>query len=476
VLTLAQRLSFGALALPLALIGLPLYVYLPSLFAQGTGLSLPLIGTVLLLSRLIEACADPLLGRWVARWHANNVSLLRTVSLLLALALAAGLLALLAAPLWLMAFTQPYAKAGALCLLVLLIYLVYSWLSIVHYTMATAMVAAGEPATRLYSVREALALLGVLLGSVLPLGLSWVSYGWVCAAMIALACGLLRPFWAVLQGVPLMTGMTDMTGRLNAATSEKAPLNNPNSPLNHAHTDASGSKLHHTAPRSDKHPDNRLDNRLDTQAPSHARLDPYTRRLLTVFFVSTLAGSLPASLLGFYVADVLGLGDRAPQYLAIYFATGALGFAAWPRLARRFAPQRVWALAMAVVAVVFIGTVLLHRDTPHVALWFGAVCAATGVLLGAEWMLPQSLLAAHLAATGRSADAGRVFGVWTWAQKTALALATGVALWGLAALGYRPNDASSNTLALVLLYGGVPALLKALSAVLAWRLLNDTKI
>ena len=52
---LSERFAYGLLALPLALIGLPLYVYLPTLFAQNTGLGLAAIGTVLLTARLVEA-------------------------------------------------------------------------------------------------------------------------------------------------------------------------------------------------------------------------------------------------------------------------------------------------------------------------------------------------------------------------------------------------------------------------------------
>jgi Na+/melibiose symporter-like transporter len=206
--------------------------------------------------------------------------------------------------------------------------------------------------------------------------------------------------------------------------------------------------------------------RSDTTSP----LDPYIKHVLIVFFMSTLAGSLPASLLGFYVADVLGLKDAAPKFLAIYFSAGAVGFALWPKLAQRYSATKLWAIAMAAAALAFAFALFLRADTPNVAWWFGAVCGATGLLLGAEWMLPQSVVATHLAKLSQSEQAGRVFGLWTWAQKMALAIATGVALWGLALLGYVPGQASSSVGALIALYCLVPALLKLVAACAAWRL------
>jgi Na+/melibiose symporter-like transporter len=130
---------------------------------------------------------------------------------------------------------------------------------------------------------------------------------------------------------------------------------------------------------------------------------------------------------------------------------------------------------MLCAALAFCFALFLQADTPHVALWFGVVCGATGFLLGAEWMLPQSVVATRLARLDQTEQAGRVFGLWTWAQKMALATATGVALWGLAALGYAPGDTSSNTGALVMLYCLVPAIMKAVAAAAAWQLLKDKK-
>ena len=66
--------SYGAPALPLALVGLPMAVYLPAVYADadGFGLTLGMVGLILTLSRLTDVVTDPVIGfvsdRLKTRW------------------------------------------------------------------------------------------------------------------------------------------------------------------------------------------------------------------------------------------------------------------------------------------------------------------------------------------------------------------------------------------------------------------------
>ena len=62
--TLSKKdlLSYGALALPLAFVGTPLYIYAPDFYAKNYHVSLSSLGGALLLLRLIDAIQDPILG------------------------------------------------------------------------------------------------------------------------------------------------------------------------------------------------------------------------------------------------------------------------------------------------------------------------------------------------------------------------------------------------------------------------------
>jgi Na+/melibiose symporter-like transporter len=93
----------------------------------------------------------------------------------------------------------------------------------------------------------------------------------------------------------------------------------------------------------------------------------------------------------------------------------------------------------------------------------------SGLALGADLVLPATHLA-DLAATSPRTTA-TYFGVWNFATKLNLALAAGVALPLLAALGYQPGstDPGNNVAALALCYGGLPLLGKLLAASLLQR-------
>lgn len=68
---------FGAPALPLAAMGIPLMVYLPPYYASELGLGLSMVGTIFMITRLWDMVTDPLMGvlsdkfpsRWGRRRH-----------------------------------------------------------------------------------------------------------------------------------------------------------------------------------------------------------------------------------------------------------------------------------------------------------------------------------------------------------------------------------------------------------------------
>ena len=67
-----QGLRYGLMALPLAFVALPLYVFLPNYYARSFGLPLASLGVLLLVARVADAVIDPLLGRWVDRLFARS--------------------------------------------------------------------------------------------------------------------------------------------------------------------------------------------------------------------------------------------------------------------------------------------------------------------------------------------------------------------------------------------------------------------
>ena len=186
------------------------------------------------------------------------------------------------------------------------------------------------------------------------------------------------------------------------------------------------------------------------------------RRLLAVFIASGIAAALPATLFLFFVADVLHLELASGPLLALYFVAGAASLPLWVRLAGRYGRVAAWLGAMLLSIVAFAGASLLGAGD----LWqFAIICLASGLALGADLALPAAI-AADLGE--RQGQAGACFGVWNFVAKLNLALAAGLSLPLLGALGYVPGS-SAGLPALTFAYALLPLAFKALAGLLLWR-------
>ena len=59
--------AFALLGTPLAFAALPIYLHVPRFYAEHAGLSLSLLGGLLLALRLLDALVDPFIGAWTDR-------------------------------------------------------------------------------------------------------------------------------------------------------------------------------------------------------------------------------------------------------------------------------------------------------------------------------------------------------------------------------------------------------------------------
>lgn len=397
---------YGALGLPLAFAALPVYVHVPRLYAEVSGLDLALLGGLLLLARLFDAVIDPLLG-----WLADRLSRLRMMFWSL-WPLAAGF-ALLMHP--------PVHSAGIWLLFSLLLtFLGFSALSVAYQAWGADLGQDAGERTRLTAVREGLGLLGVVCAASLPSLLA-----------PALADGLARLVWVFLPVLAIASFLS--------LSVRRAP---------------------HSQPIRQPPPQEGL-----PAALRQTLSDPAFSRLLAVYVVSGIAAALPATLVLFFVADVLQAEKWSGAFLALYFLAGVAGVPLWVRLAACLGRLRAWLAGMLVAVAAFAGTFLLGAGD---IVAYIAVCLATGLALGSDLVLPTALAADLGERMGR---AGICFGLWSFVSKLNLALAAGLALPLLDALGYVPGS-QGNLLALSAVYAVLPLLFKLLAAGLLWHWRN----
>ena len=194
---------------------------------------------------------------------------------------------------------------------------------------------------------------------------------------------------------------------------------------------------------------------------------PGFRRLMAVFLLNGTAAAVPATLLLFFVQDRLQTPAAAGYYLAAYFIAAALSLPMWLRLVARWGQAGSWGAAMLLAVLSFAWAALLRAgDGPG----FMLVCVASGAALGADLAIPGAMLTRVIQQAGFSGRAeGAFLGWWSAASKLNLALAAGLALPVLQALGYAPGQRDAAALrALTLVYCVLPCALKLGAAALLY--------
>ena len=146
-------LRYGGLGMPLAFVALPLYVVLPSHYAQTFGVPLAALGTVLLVARLADAAVDPFIGRWVDGWldasRGQRPARALGMAILAGIVLALGFAALFHPP------ARGQAFLLAWCAITLgIAYLAYSVLSVMHQAWGARLGGAEPQRARIVSWRE----------------------------------------------------------------------------------------------------------------------------------------------------------------------------------------------------------------------------------------------------------------------------------------------------------------------------------
>jgi Na+/melibiose symporter-like transporter len=386
---------------------LPVYVHLPNVYAQQYGVPLAALGAVLLLSRSIDAVVDPWLGRWGDKLYRHSWQAVWLAAVLMALAVALGFAALFFPPAAALSPTALLVWVGAA---LTLSHLAYSGLGILHQAWAARQGGGGMAQSRWVAWREGFALVGVLLASALP-----ALWGWgptTALLVLMLALGLFS--WRRVARSALASTTALVPGL------------------------AVGSLW---------------------QPWQHAGF----RRLLMVFMLNGLASAVPATLVLFFVQDLLQAPKAMePLFLGLYFAAGALSFPLWLKVIDRIGLLRTWATGMALSVLAFVSVITLGAgDTTG----FLVVCALSGMALGADLTVPGALLNQLIDRCGeRGRTDGAFMGWWNLATKLNLALAAGLSLPLLGLWGYAPGQQGADAvLALGLAYGLLPCVLKLLA-------------
>ena len=159
-MNLFQRLSYTALNFPTSAAGMPIFIFILPYYAGDLGLGLSLVGILFFLGRLTDIVTDPIMGvlidRFPSRWGKHKHWIF------------------ISAPIFMVAtyliFLPPTSNPSSLYFFVslFLVYLSFTLSSITQLSWSTFLAPDYDDRTRLLTLREFMALLGMFCVIAIP--------------------------------------------------------------------------------------------------------------------------------------------------------------------------------------------------------------------------------------------------------------------------------------------------------------------
>ncbi len=407
--------AYGAPAIALSVLALPLYIIVPTFYADQLGLSLASIGAVLLAIRLLDAFCDPFFG-WMSDRFLSVLGRRRGF-FLLSLPLSAFATFML---FW------PPVNAGIvyLGLWAGLASIGYTW-TILPYTAWGAELATDySDRLRVTGWREGAGLVGTLIAIAAPFSIGLDSaIGFHGLAAVGLFVLIALPVAGIIA-IRMVPEPENPSVRLLGPVEGIVYF---------------------------------------------ARNRPFLR-LIAAFLLNGFANAIPATLFLYFVSDRLGEPELRGPLLFLYFLAAIAGVPIAVTMAHRFGKHRTWCAAMALACVIFFFAGFLGNGD---ALAFAIICGLTGLLLGFDLALPPAIQADVIdldTVNSGEQRSGIYFAAWSLATKVALALGVGVVFPILAWAGF--NASASPVFALdtlSVLYAWLPIIPKTAAILLMWN-------
>jgi len=411
---LVRKFAYATPAFFLAVVGIPVYVYIPKFYTDVVGINIALLGYVLFSVRIFDAVTDPALGYLSDRTQ-TRMGRRRPYIAVGAVFVALTMFSLFNPPRGPASFETVWFAVSIYAL-----FLFWTAVVVPYESLGPEMTFDYNERTSLFGMRDGFLIAGTLAAASSPAVVQWVFN------LAEDADGeRAKFFWISVVYAPLLIGSCWWCVSAVRELPRKT--------------------------------------RLRTTGIRHGlRLIGRNRPfliLLAAYTVSAIGNNLPATLILYYVEYVLE-SKMADAFLLLYFVTGIVFLPGWIFIARRTGKKAAWLASMAVNTGAFVGVFFLG---PGDAGIYGALVFLSGIGFGATLAIPSAIQADVIdydeLLTGERRE-GQYIGLWSIAKKFAAAVGVGAGLSLLGLAGYTPNVEQSEQVRLTLrtLYALVPSI------------------
>lgn len=407
-------LTYSILATPLAFIGIPIYVYIANFYSNSFSLSVSMIGLSILISRFIDVFQDPFIG--AISDYLIKKGLSRKIIIIFNIPLLALSFYLLFNPFY-------FSENLIYCWIAISLILVYTFFSfiVINYNAIAAQIATNyDSRTKVNALRESFGLIGIILASILPTLIS-VIFSLTFEKSLSILAIIMAPFLIFVAlifyyKVQIPTEKVRMVNSLKVLQNYKDILR-----------------------------------------------DSYFKKLLFVFFINSIAVSIPAATFLFFVEDVLRAKDQAGLFLLLYFLSAALMMPLWGYIAKKYSKKHSWIVSIFVSIVIFFWAFFIN-DQNYFQFYY--ICFLSGMALGADLAIPPAILADIVNKSKFTKEKmSSYYALWNMASKLGLAIASSFSLILLGYFGYRSSVAAephSSLIYLSFIYAILPCVIKLL--------------
>lgn len=194
-------------------------------------------------------------------------------------------------------------------------------------------------------------------------------------------------------------------------------------------------------------------------------------KFMGIFFINSLAVSLPASVITFYVNDVLKCPEKLGIFLTIYFLSAAIFMIFWKKIAQKIGKINSWSISILGSILTFIFAYFV--DSSNSDLFF-LICFLSGVFLGADLMMPPAIISEII--HQKHDKISSYLALWNMINKAGLMCASFLSLMVLWFVSFDAKNVNQDSLmAIPIIYAIIPCALKILVVLLLYKLKNSEK-